>query len=138
MTDVDRARKWFNPRHPFSQTLPLRKERIRVVQPLDWVCPLELDELRKRVRTILTHFCNTAVVGYDRTRCVFWCKKYVRNVCQFHLELSLTSDINGQTRVHVVPVFCYNDDLEKFACDFRESIQLYLQSNFIRSILSLH
>jgi len=129
---------WFNPRQPFSPPKSCAPFRHRVSQSVEWTCPLQLPELQKIMRTILTHFCNTAVVGYDKARGVFWCKKYAKSVCVCHLELALISDASGHTQVHVTPVLCYSDDLEKFVCDFHESVQLYLSSNFIRSILSAH
>jgi hypothetical protein len=128
--------EYFNPKK-CNMTIPLkRRERIRITNTISLTCYVNKNELDKIIKNILIKFCNSAVLGYDRSKDKYWCKKYKKTICDFHLEIKIIYDKFGDTQIEIIPLIGYNDDIELFINDFNEAIYMYKKSNFIRCILN--
>lgn len=128
--------EYFNPKK-CNVNIPSQKckERIRIINSISLTCYVNKNELDKIIKNILIKFCNSAVLGYDRGKDKYWCKKYKKTICEFHIEIKIICDKFGDTQIQIVPLIGYNDDVELFINDFNEAIYMYKISNFIRCIL---
>jgi hypothetical protein len=128
--------EYFNPKKS-NMVVPLKqKERIRITRAIKLSYCLNKNELDKIIKNILINFCNSAVLGYDRGKDKYWCKKYKKTTCEFHLEIKIDHDKMGNSQMLINPLIGYNDDIELFISDFNEAIYMYKKSNFIRCILT--
>jgi hypothetical protein len=128
--------EYFNPKK-CNMIVPLkRRERIRITNTISLTCCVNKNELDKIIKNILIKFCNSAVLGYDRSKDKYWCKKYKKTICDFHLEIKIIYDKIGDTQMEIIPLIGYNDDIELFINDLNEAIYMYKKSNFIRCILN--
>ena len=87
------------------------------------------------VKVILTDFCEAKVIGYNKKTNKHWCKMYDKNYCRLHLELEFLKHNDEVSFVNIIPLIGSNILIEEFITNFKESIQLYATSSFIRSCL---
>ena len=127
--------EYFNPKKGNMNISLKPRERFRITNAISLTCYVNKHELDKIVKNILIKFCNSAVVGYDRSKDKYWCKKYKKTICEFHLEIKINFDKLGNTQMQITPLIGYNDDINLFINDFNEAIYMYKKSNFIRCIL---
>lgn len=128
--------EYFNPKKSNMINSKKSKERIRIINTISLTCYVNKNELDKIIKNILIKFCNSAVLGYDRGKDKYWCKKYKKNICEFHLEIKIIYDKFGDTQIQIFPLIGYNYEIELFINDFNEAIYMYKNSNFIRYILN--
>lgn len=93
------------------------------------------DKLLDIIKGILCDFCNANVIGYDKRTNKYWCKMYEKKYCVLHIELEILRHNNELSFVNVVPLIGTDKLIEEFVSNFKESIQLYTTSSFIRSCL---
>jgi hypothetical protein len=95
---------------------------------------IEKEVMNRIISNILSDFCNASVIGYNRTTNRFWCKIYNKNVCILHLEIEIIEKICS-TDIKIFPIIGSNIVVDNFVSNFRESIELYTSSAFIKASL---
>lgn len=96
---------------------------------------INYNKLNNIIKNILTEFCDAKVIGYEKMTNKYWCKMYEDNFCSQHIELEILRHTNEITFVKLVPLIGTDSLIENFVLNFKESIQLYTTSSFIRGIL---
>ena len=110
-------------------------ERFRIINEIILTFCLENSILDRIMKKILTEFCGSTVVGYNKYFDKYWCKKMNNGICNLHIELIINFKGYDYTQIKIVPLVGTNEDIKKFIFDFHEAIQLYKTSNFIRDIM---
>jgi predicted ATP-grasp superfamily ATP-dependent carboligase len=118
-----------------SNISPRTKERFRLVDEKILNCCLEKTKIDKIIRDIFTEFCGASVTGYDCNQDKYLCKKYIKSDCILHLEIKVISNNDYGSQIIIKPLIGTDGEIKSFMYDFNESIQMYVTSNFIRSIL---
>lgn len=96
---------------------------------------IEKNEMDNIMQFILTNFCNSSVLGYNKHSDNFWCKKYDENIrCILHIEIHTKKKDIGQSEICVKPLIYNLTELQEFMSDFIDSIQIYKSSKFIRNL----
>ena len=96
---------------------------------------ININKLSEIMNGILSDFCNATVIGYKKQTNKFWCKIYDKNDCSLHIELEIFNKCNEYTYVRFIPIIGTDSFVENFVSNFKESIQLYTTSSFIRGLL---
>lgn len=96
---------------------------------------ININKLLGIVKGILTDFCEAKVIGYNKKTNKYWCKMYDKNYCRLHVELEILKHNDELSFVNLIPLVGSNILIEEFITNFKESIQLYTTSSFIRSCL---
>jgi len=110
-------------------------ERFRIINEIKLAYYLDNSILDKIMQRILTEFCESTVVGYNKYFDKYWCKKMNKGICEFHVELLIIFKGYEYTEIIITPLIGTNENIKKFVFDFHEAIQLYKTSNFIRDIM---
>ena len=97
---------------------------------------INIDNLTEIIKGVLSDFCNADVIGYDKKMNKYWCKTYDKKFCSLHIELEIIKNKNDTSTVKIIPLIGTDILLENFASNFRESIELYTTSSFIRECLA--
>ena len=117
----------------FSQRLVERSKFIDVKSMLFYI---NMNNLTEIIKGILSDFCNADVIGYDKKTNKYWCKTYDKKFCSLHVELEIIKNKNETSTVKITPLIGTDILIENFASNFRESIELYTTSSFIRACLT--
>lgn len=96
---------------------------------------INIDKLLDVIKCILSDFCNANVIGYNKRTNKHWCKMYDKKYCSLHIELEIVKQNNELSFIKIIPIIGTNKLIEEFIANFKESIQLYNTSSFIRSCL---
>lgn len=94
---------------------------------------INIDKLLDIVKEVLTDFCEAKIVGYNKSTNKYWCKMYDKNCCRLHIELEILKHNDDLSFVNIIPLVGSSILIEEFITNFRESIELYTTSLFIRS-----
>jgi len=122
-----------NSNNSFSQRLIDRSNFIDVKSMLFYI---NINNLTEIIKGILSDFCNADVIGYDKKTNKYWFKTYDKKFCSLHIELEIINNKNETSTVKITPLIGTNILIENFASNFRESIELYTTSSFIRACLA--
>ena len=109
---------------------PRTLERISSKDILIKINKINVDAI---IKNILSDFCNANVIGYEKSTNRYWCKMYEENFCQLHIEVEIINKSFEQTQVKICPLYGTSKSIENFVSDFKESIELYRTSSFIRA-----
>ena len=93
------------------------------------------NKLSDIIKGILSDFCDATVIGYEKRTNKYWCKNYDNKFCILHIEIEIIKKDNLITIVKFIPLVGTDILIDNFLSNFRESIQLYTTSSFIRSCL---
>lgn len=126
--------EYFNPKTSNINIIPV-KARIRITNEIRLNFGLNKYNIDKFMLRILSDFCHSSVIGYDKNCNKYWCRKYKKSICDFHLEIKIIM-IENTTEIIIKPIICYNDDIKNFIEDLNDGIDLINTSNFVRSIIS--
>jgi len=110
-------------------------ERYRFIDKKLMAFYINIDKLLDIIKCILFDFCNATVIGYEKKTNKYWCKIYENKYCTLHIELEILRHNNELSFVNVIPLIGTDKLIEEFVSNFKESIQLYTTSSFIRSCL---
>ena len=116
----------------FSQR---KTERYRFIDTKLMAFYINMDKLIDIIKGILSDFCNATVIGYEKITNKYWCKIYENKCCLLHVELEILKHNNELSFIKLVPLIGTDKLIEEFVSNFKESIQLYTTSSFIRSCL---
>jgi len=111
---------------------PKRLERICKKNILIKINKIDVDSI---IKNILLDFCNANVIGYEKNTNRYWCKMYEDKFCQLHIEIEIINKGFEQSQVKISPLYGTSKSIENFVSNFKESIELYTTSSFIRSCL---
>jgi hypothetical protein len=116
---------------------PRTKEGFRLVNDTIINCCLKKYVIDKIIQDIFIDFCGASVIGYDRNQDKYLFKKYIKSDCILQLEIKVLSTIedNSDSQIIIKPIIGTDKEIKSFIYDFNESLQMYVTSNFIRSIL---
>ena len=114
---------------------PRSLERYRFIDTKLMTFYINIDKLLDIIKCILSDFCNADVIGYEKRTNKYWCKMYDKNNCTLHIELEILKHNNELSFIKLVPLIGTDKLIEEFVSNFKESIQLYTTSSFIRSCL---
>lgn len=86
------------------------------------------------LRHIFTEFCRVSMIGYESNTGKYWCKTFdkIDKKCLLHIEVEIIEKADGRTAVKLCPITGTKKLVENFASDFKESVELYTTSPFIR------
>ena len=93
------------------------------------------DKLKDIIKNILSDFCDASVIGYEKRTNKYWFKIIDKKICTLHMELEIIKHTNDISFVQIIPLIGSDILIEDFVSNFKESIQLYTTSSFIRSWL---
>jgi len=96
---------------------------------------ININKLLGIVKGILTDFCEAKVIGYNKRTNKYWCKMYDKNYCRLYIELEILKHNDMLSFVNIIPLIGSDILIEEFVMNFKESIQLYRTSSFVRSCL---
>lgn len=93
--------------------------------------------LEKIMRGILTEFCYATVSGYNKMLDKYWCKKYSDSMCELSVEIELVSTnySHNYTEIKITYLLGKPDERELFLLNFKETLEMYKSSKFIRYVL---
>lgn len=110
-------------------------ERYRSIDVKIMAFCININKFTDIIKSILSDFCNATVIGYDKRLNKYWCKIYEKKYCTLHIELEILNKDNEITFVKLVPLIGTDILIENFVSNFKESIELYNTSSFIKSCL---
>jgi len=110
-------------------------EKYRFIDTKLMAFYINSDKLIDLIQGILSDFCNANVIGYNKETNKYWCKIYDKQYCSLHVELEILKYNNELTFINIVPLIGTDKLIEEFVSNFKESIQLYTTSSFIKSCL---
>ena len=110
-------------------------ERYRFIDIKMMAFCINIDKLTDIIKYILSDFCDATVIGYEKRTNKYWCKIYEKKSCSLHIELEILRHDNEISFVKMVPIIGTDSLIENFVSNFKESIQLYTTSSFIRGVL---
>ena len=110
-------------------------ERYRIIDVKIMAFYININKLTDIMKGILSDFCNATVIGYEKRTNKFWCKIYDKKYCSLHIELEILNKCSEITYVRFIPIIGTDSLVENFVSNFKESIQLYTTSSFIRGLL---
>jgi hypothetical protein len=96
---------------------------------------LNSDKLTKIIKPILSDFCNADVIGFDSIQNKYWCKIFDNKCCLLNIELEIITKDKDYSFVRFVLLLGTEILMDSFISNFKESIQLYTTSSFIRACL---
>jgi hypothetical protein len=111
------------------------KERYRIINEKLLKYNLKKSEIDNIIQDIFIEFCGASVIGYDKIQDKYLCKKYIKSDCILHIEIKLLSINEDETQMSIKSLIGTDEEIESFIFDFNESLQMYISSNFIKSIL---
>lgn len=114
---------------------PRNLERFSFIDVKIMAFYININKLTDIMKGILSDFCNATVIGYEKRTNKFWCKIYDKKYCSLHIELEILNKCSEVTYVKFIPVIGTDSLVENFVSNFKESIQLYTTSSFIRGLL---
>lgn len=114
---------------------PRSQERYRFINIKLMAFYINNDKLIHIIKGILYDFCNANVIGYEKRTNKYWCKMYDKKYCSLHIELEIMKHNDELTFIKLIPLIGTDNLIEDFVTNFKESIQLYTTSSFIRSCL---
>lgn len=114
---------------------PRSQERYRFIDVKLMAFYINNDKLIDIIKGILSDFCNANVIGYEKRTNKYWCKMYEKKYCSLHIELEILKHNDELTFIKLIPLIGTDKLIEEFVTNFKESIQLYTTSSFIRSCL---
>lgn len=85
------------------------------------------------IKYILSDVCNASVIGYEKSTNKYWCKIYKEKICQLHIEVEILNKGPTKSEALICPLYGTSTSIENFVSDFKESIELYRTSSFIRA-----
>lgn len=93
--------------------------------------------LDKIMRGILTEFCYATISGYNKLSDKYWCKKYSGPICELSVEIELISAnySHNYTEIKITYLLGKYSERELFLSNFKETLEMYKTSKFIRYIL---
>jgi hypothetical protein len=96
---------------------------------------LNSDKLINIIKPILSDFCNADVIGFDKRTNKYWCKIFENNCCILNMELEMIYKDKDNSFVRFVLLVGIEVLMNSFISNFKECIQLYKTSSFIRACL---
>lgn len=114
---------------------PRSMERYRYIDIKFMAFYINFNKLTDIIKGILSDFCNANVIGYNKITNKYWCKMYEKRNCTLYLELEILKHNNELSFINIIPLIGTDILIEEFVSNFKESIQLYTTSSFIRSCL---
>jgi len=91
-----------------------------------------------KLDNIINHIlceCKFTVIGYEKFQDKYWCKRINNSKCELHFEIQVLNIDSSSSAVKIMPLVGTNDGIQNFINDFREYIQLYQSSNFVKHYL---
>lgn len=111
-------------------------ERNRFIDVKIMAFYININKLADIMKGILSDFCNATVIGYEKRTNRYWCKVYDKKICSLHIELEISRHTERISFVKMIPIIGTNSLIEIFVSNFKESVELYTTSSFIRNILN--
>jgi hypothetical protein len=93
------------------------------------------NNLNNIMKNILLDFCNADVLGFDTRTNKYWCKILENKCCMLNVELEILYKDPEHSLVRFIPLIGSEFLVENFISNFKESIQLYTTSSFIKACL---
>ena len=110
-------------------------ERNKIIDVKIMSIYINANKLVDIMKGILLDFCNATVIGYEKQTNKFWCKIYDKQYCSLHIDIEILNNCREITCVRFIPIIGTDTLVENFVSNFKESIQLYTTSSFIRGLL---
>lgn len=98
-------------------------------------CYMNKQSIDKIMQQILIEFCNSSVIGYDKFEDKFWCKKFYKSRCDFHIELKIIRKDKNTSYISIKSIMGNIHLIDLFIGDLKESLELYRTSTFIKSCI---
>ena len=116
---------------------PKHLERYRF-NNIDMIFNITKAKMEDILRDIFTEFCRVSMIGYESSTGKYWCKIFDKHEhqCQLHFEVEMIEKIDGRTVVRLCPITGTKKLIENFASDFKETVELYISSPFMRACLA--
>jgi hypothetical protein len=108
---------------------------LEIISKKDILIKINNIDIDAIIKNILSDFCNANVIGYEKSTNIYWCKMYEDKFCQLHIEIEIINTGFEQTQLKICPLYGTSKSIENFVSNFKESIQLYNTSSFIRKCL---
>jgi hypothetical protein len=118
--------------------------RRKLIEPTDYynfnkiktfIFRINYNKLIQIIKNILFDFCNADVIGFDTRTNKYWCKIVENKCCMLNIELEIIRKDNSNSFVSFIPLIGSQSLIENFMTDFKESVQLYNTSCFIKTCL---
>jgi hypothetical protein len=113
----------------------ISEEKFRYIDVKLITFYINIDKLLNIIKGILSDFCKTNVIGYNKETNKYWCKTYDKKYCALHVELEIFKKCNSTSYVKFIPLIGTDYLIKNFVSNFTEAIQLYTTSPFIKSCL---
>ena len=94
---------------------------------------INVNKLSNIVYKILSDYCKEKVIGYDKKTNIYWYKMYDTDYCKLHLEIEIFKYNDVKSFVNIIPLTGSDALINEFVSNFKESLQLYTTSSFIRA-----
>lgn len=111
-----------------------KKNEFRFIQIEYIFCNIEKFKLHNLMRYMLLDFCEISIVGYKSNEDIFWCKKYNKTDCKMHVEIEIINK-GYFTEIKIIPIFGKKVIIDDFIENFKECLNLYKNSSFIKFTL---
>lgn len=99
---------------------------------------ININKLSDIIYKILSDYCKSKVIGYDKDTHKYWCKIYDKDYCTLHIEIEMFKYNDVKSFVNIIPLTGSDTIINEFTSNFKETIQLYKTSSFIRACLEGH
>ena len=125
---------------PIKKTIvikPRHLERYRF-NNIEMLFNITKSEMEDILHHIFTEFCRVSMIGYESSTGKYWCKVFEKtsNQCQLHFEVEMIEKIDGRTIVRLCPITGTKKLVDSFAADFKETVDLYISSPFMKACLA--
>jgi hypothetical protein len=114
---------------------PKKNDKYRFIDYINLIYYINKTKLDDIIRYILYDYCGVSVLGYYKSRHVYWCKKNSKYSCDLHLEISIIKKDDNYSQIKISALVGNDLEIVSFIKKLHESLQLYETTNFIKTCL---
>jgi hypothetical protein len=118
-----------------NHSTKIKKEKYRIVDISTITCNIDKNKVKTIMASILSKYCNIKIYGYNKLKEQYWCKNVKENVCSLFINISLQSYNFNKTVLILTPMIGKDKEIKEFIEKFKEGLQLYQGSSFVRQYL---
>lgn len=124
----------FYPIKRFQDSKSIKIERFRFVKDVLIKNLLSKTDVDNILKKILLEF-NFTVIGYESFEDKYWCKKLGKSKCDLHFEIQVIHIDYEKSVIKIIPLVGTNNEIQKFVNEFKDYLQLYQTSSFMKHYL---
>lgn len=112
-----------------------KKHKIYMVESVRIQYNIDKYKIQNIMENVLSQQCNMKIYGYNRTSDIYWCKEVTNCICTLYISITIWTHDFNKSFITVTPNIGKEKDVQLFIQKFKNAMQLYQNSSFIREYL---